>query len=301
MLGKIFNINILDKIFKTLKIFAIAIFVVFELYLVLAFVQESGLIGETAQPGSKNIAVINIDKPITAGYVNLVMKKMDEIKEQSDLYAETLITFNSPGGNPAASEELSYYLDDFQKTMPTTFYISSSATSGAYMIACVSDTTLYSSPSALVGSVGVYVSVWSAEEALSKIGLKDFTEEFASHPDKIPFSFSKDPNAHSIEYVQKNLIQPIYSNFFNFVKDQRGLDEETLTKYAEGRAYIASEVVGVLVDEIKPIHAVKEGIEKKYENSDVFFVNTNLAPPKGLFASNFNIDLNVDMPKVGFR
>ncbi len=291
---KIFSLEFLDKIFKFLKILAISIFIIAEVAIVMLFLNKNGLIEDTPKVGKVNIATINIDKPITTDYVNTIMKKMDYIKDNPKLFSGALITFNSPGGNPAASEELSYYIDDFQKKVSTTFYISSAATSGAYMIACVSDSPLYSAPSTMIGSVGVYVEVWSAESFLKEHGIKSFSDKMASHPDKIPFSIAKDPNEYSINYVQNNLVKPIYANFFNFVKDQRNLNVDVLTKYAEGRVFIASETVGVLVDEIKPLHAVKDKIREKYKKDEVNFVTTNLeSQNKGLFNPSVELDLNL--------
>lgn len=60
------------------------------------------------------------------------------------------------------------------------------------------------------------------------------------------------------------------------------------------RAFIASETVGVLVDEIKPLHAVKDKIREKYKKDEVNFVTTNLeSQNKGLFNPSVELDLNL--------
>lgn len=285
----------LTQLEHVIRVIIFALLLVPEFYFVFWAGTTYGFIPKAEKRGMANVAVINIDEAITPEFVKRVIDKMEEVKYSKKKYDHTLIEFNCPGGSPTASEELSYYLDEYQKDMNTTFYVSSSATSGAYMAACVAD-RLYAAPSAFVGSIGVYVQSVSLEGVMKKIGIKDTT--IASHENKIPLSLFKDTTKENELYVKNNLLNPVYRNFFNLVKEKRGLSEKELTPLAEGRAFIATEVTGTLVDEITTLYAVRENIAKglgvKIKN--VSFIEANMKPTNNPFKSSF--DINVKVPQL---
>ncbi|PCI30158.1 MAG: hypothetical protein COB67_02415 [SAR324 cluster bacterium] len=285
------------KLSQLQKFFGVLIFA--SVFLTVIFFEYTaaikfGIIDKPSTFKEVNVAVVNIDEPITTEYVRRIINKMDLIQKHQDIYTHTLIEFNCPGGSPSASEELAYYLKDYKEKMPTTFYISSSATSGAYYAACVAD-KLYAAPSSFTGSIGVYVQSFSFADAMKKVGVKDTT--IASHASKVPLSLFKDPTEENVEHIKKNLLDPIYNNFYSFVKEQRKMTDEELTPLAEGRVWVSSQVVGTLVDEITTMHKVKKDIQALYavEDENIAFFYAKLKKTKSPFSSNFDINIKLPM------
>jgi len=285
---------------RMLKVSIFGLLLVAEAYLLVWGGVKYGLINKAADKHNSNIVVVDIDKSITSAYVRRIMDKLDKVEENPELYKHVLIEFNSPGGEPVASEELAYYLKDFQKDVNTTFYVSSSATSGAYMIA-VTAQKLYAAPSAFVGSIGVLLQSVSLQGAMGKVGVKDMT--IASHEKKEPISLMRDTTPENERYIKDALLAPVYNNFFNWVAKNRHMSKEELTPFAEGRVFVASETVGVLVDEIMPLHKVKQMIinERGFDKKKTVFVRMELNPSNNPFKTSFDVNLNLPAIAEGMR
>ncbi|UNQ73956.1 signal peptide peptidase SppA [Infirmifilum sp. NZ] len=102
-------------------------------------------------------------------YISLIRQA-----ESDPTVRAVILVFDSPGGTVSASYDLYTAVKELARKKVVVSYARGTMASGAYMAACPS-TRIYASPSALVGSVGVYTSVLTAEGLLDKLGVKVYT------------------------------------------------------------------------------------------------------------------------------
>jgi len=234
--------------------------IVFEVGILAFVAKQYGLLGEGVPLGQK-VAVIDFNQPVTQEFVNNVMKKMDEVKEDKD-YKEVLFIMNSPGGSPTASEELSEYLKDYDKEKNVTMYIQGVAASGGYYIAS-SIKPLIANKNAMVGSIGVILPHYSIEKLAQKVGVEE--DDLSSGEYKKPISLFKKVGEKERDYLKAQLLTPTYNNFIDSVAQNRGMSRDKLLPFTEGKIYVANAPViqGVLVDEILVYHKVKARMKKR--------------------------------------
>lgn len=99
-------------------------------------------------------------------YIRLVEQARDD-----PMAAAVILVFDSPGGTVAASYDLFEAVRELAETKTVVVYARNLLASGAYLAALPAK-RIYASPASLVGSVGVYATVLSAEQLLSKLGVK---------------------------------------------------------------------------------------------------------------------------------
>lgn len=288
---------------QSIGIVIILLFVLFEVgmlgYLGNKFLFEDS----TRAKFTKNIAIININETITSKYVERIIDKVEEIKNNKDNFVELLVVMNSGGGSPTASEELREYFDDIQKEgFKITMYIESIAASGAYYIATTAkkkknDTLsgIIANKNAIVGSIGVILPFYVVEEAAKKLGVKENTITMGKY--KQPLSPFKTPSTQDEKYMIDRLMKPVYNNFLKMVAKGRDMSVEKIEKYADGQIFVASEVEGVLVDRVSYLYKIKKELKKRvqdeYKEDDVGFVKISTAKKrKSLLDTKINIELD---------
>ncbi len=239
------------------------------------------------------VAVISIDEKITDEYAARLIGRIEKIKEREDTKA-ILLNFASPGGSPSASDEIAQYLKAQSEEIPITYYIGSMAASGGYFIASVAD-HLMANPQAVVGSIGVIMPIVTAEGLTSKVGIKEHTLVAGSRKQAV--SWFKTPTEETKQYLQDNLLQPVYQNFLAHVAKHRDMNISELTKYSEGQIWLASEVEHILVDEITHLYKVKADMKKKlqeqYPGKEIGFVDAT--PKRGNMPFGVEIDIKSDV------
>lgn len=157
-----------------------------------------------------------------------------------------LLRINSPGGGAAASEHIAVMLKSLRtiKKIPICAFIENLGASGAYYVACSAD-HIIAAPAALVGSIGVRISVFEIHEALSKLGIK--VHEPSTGAFKGVGSPFRPFQEQDREYIQE-LIQYIHEQFVKFVQENRrariekrkpALDVAKLREIADGRIFTA--------------------------------------------------------------
>ncbi|KIM10556.1 MAG: hypothetical protein KU37_09655 [Sulfuricurvum sp. PC08-66] len=257
---------------QSFSILIIILFVVFEIalfgFIAQRFMGDEALIDA---PFEKNIAVINIDEEITSAYIERIIERLEVVRENPDKFAHLLVVMNSGGGSPTASDELRHYLDEMQmQGIPLTVYIESMCASGAYYIATASRfdandslSGIIANQNALVGSIGVIISYPIVEEAAKKLGVVQKSITVGKH--KEPISMFKNPTQEDIDYLKNHWMIPVYENFLGEVARGRGVDVEALKPYADGKVYVANQIVGPLVDRISYLHRVKQELLVRYE------------------------------------
>jgi len=123
---------------RILLAIAALLFVVFEVFAMYRFAENSGMI-DTSAGKDVNVAVIHFDEQITPEYIDRMIKRIEQIKERKEKFKEILITFGSPGGSPSASHDFAVYLEKSKHDIPITYYVSDVAASGSYYVACTAD------------------------------------------------------------------------------------------------------------------------------------------------------------------
>lgn len=239
----------------------------------------------------KNIAVLHLDKQITVKYINQFIETMDDLKKEyvKGNITNVLIIASSPGGSPQGSDELANYLLEFQKQIPTTFYVEEICASGCYYIASSihydennSLSGIIANPNSVVGSIGVVMPHLVYGPALNKHGIEN--EYIYVGKFKVPIDSWKLVSEDSKKYLTSNILKPIYKTFRGFVKKHRNLSEKELSNLDEGRVFVSTLVKGTLVDRVTNLTTLKNEIRasvlKKYPNKDVGFAEINIEKNK---------------------
>lgn len=110
--------------------------------------------------GKNTIAVINLEGSIETGTYNSIdsqkVRKLLEMIGRDKKVSAIVLRINSSGGSAYESEKIYYLLKSFKKKNKIPIYasIDTIGTSGAYYISLASD-KIYTTPSALTGSIGV--------------------------------------------------------------------------------------------------------------------------------------------------
>lgn len=267
---------------------------------------KSGIIDSAPSADfDKNIAVLTIDEEITDAYANTVIEKLEEVREAKEVFPHLLVIMASPGGSPSGSSEIAHYLHDLQSEINVTMYVQSMAASGGYYIAAAIEhnasdplSGIIAQENAIVGSIGVIMPKYVLKDLAQKVGIGE--DDITVGKYKKPLSLFKYSTTEEKAYLRQNLLNPAYKNFINYVAKGRHLTTEKLSDYAEGKIFIATEVVGPLVDRISYItqikREIKARIEKQNPEMSVGFVPIGLKKSKSPF---FGLELKVENLHLG--
>jgi|TARA_B100002003_G_C14146513_1_gene551300 protease-4 len=249
-----------------------------------------------------SVGIIKISGTIQdeSGFFNVVtsdeVNHMLRYAESNNNIKAVVLDINSPGGLASSSEEIYMDVLRLRQKKPVVTSIGAIGASGAYYIAIATD-HIYSSPTSIVGSVGVITSLPDPIE----IDEKTLTSG--------PF---KETGALNREWVYQS--QQVAKSFQQAVINQRGNKLEMSNEELQSaRIYIGTVALEKgLIDDIGSVsEAINKAAElaklKNYQvininqqlnitkNSDVFFVNkteviekTNTAPV------NYYLYLEVD-------
>lgn len=279
-----------DLASSKIKTWMFVLAIVAEVALLIWVAKSYGVFGKVVPLGDK-VAVIDFKEPVTQKYVNDVIEKMDEVKENKD-YSEVLFIMNSPGGSPTASEELSEYLKDYNKKKPVTMYVQSVAASGGYYIASAIK-PLIANKNAMVGSIGVILPHYSIGKLAEKVGIEE--DDLSSGEYKKPISLFKKVGDKERAYLKKQLLTPTYNNFIDSVAVNRGIDREKLLPYTEGKIFVANnpEIKDILVDEVLVLHRLKARIKKRLDKK-ISFVDIMPSEKLGFLKDKIEFKLSLD-------
>lgn len=271
-----------------IKIFMFVILLVVEIVLIGLFFKNNNLL--KTEPLGDKIAIVNFNKEITSEYVFYIMDEMEKIIDRKD-YKEVLFIMSSPGGSPAASEELSKYLKYYTTKKKVNMYIEEMAASGGYYIAS-SIKPLVANKNAIVGSIGVIMPHYNISELAKKIGIEE--DYIAAGKFKKPISPFRKITEEDEAYITKQIISPMYKNFIQSVATNRNQSFEKISELAEGKVYLANdkEIKGILIDKISSLYKEKNKLKEKYKK--VKFFNISEKNTKSIFGTEVKLDLNID-------
>lgn len=144
---------------------------------------------------------------------------------------------DSPGGNTALVSELAAEIRDARDSKPIVAVANTLMASAAYWLASQA-TEVVGSPSALVGSVGVYAAHEDISQLQDKLGVKTTVISAGKYKTEgLPF----EPLTDSAKEHMQSLVTDAYGRFVSDVAAGRGVDESTvLSGYGEGRVLSAT-------------------------------------------------------------
>jgi protease-4 len=199
------------------------------------------------------VAVIPLQGQIAYGESNLLEGQVanpESIEnslrqaEEDPTVSAILLEINSPGGSPVASEEVMSAVKNCTK--PVVVWISDQGASGAYLVASSAD-KIVASPSSIVGSIGVILSLTDLSELYQKIGVNKYSIKAGEYKD-MGADYRNLTAAE--EKMLQDMVDQDYDYFIRLVAQNRNLNESYVRTIAEGKIYTGSQAKDLkLVDE----------------------------------------------------
>lgn len=159
-------------------------------------------------------------------------------------FGAVVLRVNSPGGGPAASQEILDLVADHPD--PVVVSMGDQAVSGGYYLALGAD-RIVAQPATLTGSIGVIMTTIDPSELLDDLGVE--LEAITSGEHKDMFLPGRlDEERREILQRQSDLV---YDEFVGAVAQHRGLPEDEVRELATGQTYTGVQALEEgLVDEL---------------------------------------------------
>lgn len=165
-----------------------------------------------------------------------------------------VLDVNSPGGTVAGMPELAAQLLAARGQKPIVAVANALMASAAYWIAAAAADEIVASPSALVGSIGVYLVRQDLSKALAQQGIAvDIIKAGTYKADDLPFTPLTDEGRAHLQ----GLVDAMYDSFVSAVAQGRGVTPAAVREgYGEGRALLAKDAkTAGLVDRVETLEA----------------------------------------------
>lgn len=194
----------------------------------------------------KRIALIRIE-----GVIMDSREVIDELKtyKSSSGIKAILLRIDSPGGGVVPSQEIYGEIRKIRNEGEKKVIVSMGnvAASGGYYIASISD-RIVANPGTLTGSIGVIMELANVEGLLKKIGVESLVIKSGQHKDiGSPFRKMKPEERE----ILQRLLDNVHDQFIQAVSEGRGLSEEEVRQYADGRIFTGQQAMEMgLVDEL---------------------------------------------------
>ncbi|MEA1954285.1 MAG: signal peptide peptidase SppA [Campylobacterota bacterium] len=170
-----------------------------------------------------------------------------------------LLNVNSPGGAVPPSIEIAYAIKELKKHKPVIAYASGIMASGSYY-ASIYANKIIANPGSIIGSIGVIMQSFNAEELLDTLGVvpqtvKQGTFKEAGTPTR------KWTKAERTEL--ETLTKDTYDLFVKDVATARGLDINNSKSYADAHIFSSQRAKSVgLIDEVNVKSQAKQQLAK---------------------------------------
>jgi protease-4 len=162
-----------------------------------------------------------------------IVRQLKKFHEDRSVQA-ILLRIDSPGGGVAASQEIYEEVRKIRETGKIVVVsMSSLAASGGYYVACGAN-KIVANKGTLTGSIGVISQFMQFDSLMGKIGITMNTIKSGKMKDAgNPF---RKMTADDREFFQ-SLMDDVHKQFIGVVEDERGIEHDTLVKYADGRVF----------------------------------------------------------------
>ncbi|MEN9566317.1 MAG: protease short form [Cyanobacteriota bacterium] len=195
----------------------------------------------------KQIARIEITGAIASETRKQVLKAFKTIEEKK--FPALLLRIDSPGGTVTDSHEIFTALQKLQSDKGikvVASYGNISASGGVYV--GVGAKHIVSNPGTITGSIGVILRGNNLERLLDKVGVS--FKVIKSGPYKDILAFDRQ-TTEAEEQILQQLIDVSYGQFVSTVAKGRGLEEEVVRTFADGRVFTGEQALELgLVDRL---------------------------------------------------
>jgi protease-4 len=191
-----------------------------------------------------------------------------------------VLYINSPGGAPLASEQMLEAVQRVGRKKPVIAFMDRVCASAGYMVA-VGAKEIWSTPHAVVGSIGVFAGKFDASVLMERLGV---------HQTVIVRGENAALNSNSRGFTPRERatleaeVEEIYQGFLGYVAKGRGRTPEEIHTLAEGRVYSGMRAKGVgLVDHVGGFEAAcSRALELAKVSAERFDVITYGGPKRRL-------------------
>ena len=219
-----------------------------------------GSIGLGLGGGAPVVAVLRIDGELATGDSgagsllsagtagsDTIVAELEQARQDPAVKA-IVLRINSPGGSPAAAQEIAEELADVHaagKVLVTS--MADVAASGAYWVAANTD-HIMADAGTLTGSIGVIWELPNYQGLYDKLGIRYIT--FTSGPYKDMGSSSR-PMTDEEKRIMQSMVDDMYSQFVDTVAAGRNMPRQKVLELADGRVFTGSQALKVgLVDSL---------------------------------------------------
>jgi protease-4 len=242
---------------KNLVTYGLIAAIAISLVLALAFLPDTSV--EHGVPGRANtIGIIYIEGPFSGGHTSAsvfgeslgsdtIMNLLRQAQDDPSIRG-LVLRVNSPGGSPAAADEIAAQVRRFRQTgRKVVTSMSDVAASGAYWIACSTD-RIWASQGTITGSIGAIWEITRLEDLYKKLGIE--IEVIKSGPYKDIGSSSRGLDPEERRMLQE-MVDDVQEQFVKVVAEGRHMSKEEVLPIADGRVFTGRQAKEIgLVDEL---------------------------------------------------
>ncbi len=174
-------------------------------------------------------------------------RHFEEFEKNEHIKALIVYFECSPGGFPGTSQAIFQDVLRFKTKKPVVAMVENLCASGAYYIACGAD-RIVSTPSAIIGSIGVAMRTPNVKELLDSWKIKHILVQSGTY--KMAGDPRKDIQPEDVVYLQ-NMSDDAYNQFVKDVAQQRGLSVEKQADWANGKCFTGNQALALnLIDQV---------------------------------------------------
>ena len=194
----------------------------------------------------RRMARIVIEGAISGSTRRRVLKALREVQERE--FPALLLRIDSPGGTVGDSQEIhSALLRLREKGCKVVASFGNISASGGVYVGVAAD-SIVANPGTITGSIGVILRGNNLSELLAKVGVRFETVKSGAYKDILSPDRALSPEEREL---LQSLIDSSYDQFVAAVAEGRGLDQDTVRTFADGRVFSGAQAKDLgLVDEL---------------------------------------------------
>jgi protease-4 len=185
----------------------------------------------------KSIARIEVAGAIAGSTRTQVLEALDQVTEKK--FPALLLRIDSPGGTVGDSQEIYNALLKLREKIPIVASFGNISASGGVYIGMGAQ-HIVANPGTITGSIGVILRGNNIERLLDKVGVS--FKVIKSGPYKDILAFDRELTAPETTILQE-LIDVSYGQFVRTVAEARGLTEERVRSFADGRIFTGEQAL----------------------------------------------------------
>jgi protease-4 len=246
---------------------------------------EARLMDQWHEPN--RIAVLHISGGITSGRSRYGLLSGESttgaatVAAQADAIARdrgvqgVIVRIDSPGGDADASDAIVRALIELSEDKPMVISMGDTAASGGYY-AAATGSPIFTSPSTLTGSIGIYAGSFALDNLLERVGVNRVTFQRGGRSDYFDLRRWSDDDISAIQ----GLIDNGYHRFIERVVSARDLEEDGAELWGEGRIFSGDEALELgLVDSVGGFDAAL----------DALILDANIRPEARITLEHFGV------------